>query len=75
MADRDASTKLRICSNDVRTLNPCSMCKYPEVRKLMSIFTESEDQKRVWSENGRSRCVEKVKDLFKQKNKGSVSLG
>ena len=48
--------------------------KYPGVRKLMSIFQESEDLKLMWSENGQSRCVEKVKNLFKQKNKGSVSL-
>ena len=47
--------------------------KYPGVRKLISIFQETEDLKRVWSENGRARCTEKVKNLFKQKNKASVS--
>ena len=47
--------------------------KYPGVCKLMSIFKETKDLKHVWSENGRARCIEKVKNLFKQKYKASVS--
>ena len=47
--------------------------KYPGVCKLMSIFRETKDLKRVWSENGRARCIEKVKNFLKQKNKASVS--
>ena len=47
--------------------------KYPGVRKLMPIFQKTEALQLVWSENGRARCIEKVKNFFKQKSKASVS--
>ena len=43
--------------------------KYPGIRRAVGIFHETKELTRIYNENGKERCIDKVKNVFKAKNR------